>query len=83
MRAVGNDRRAALAWIEDALVDAPAPVRADLERQAGRIRRDLSLLMEGNEDGSNRDVPPFDNDPRTDDEIKQAVFDAYDRGEWD
>ncbi len=30
---------------------------------------------EGNEDGSNRDVPPFDNDPRSDEEIKQAVYD--------
>lgn len=40
-------------------------------------------LLEGNEDGSNRDVPPFDNDPRTDEQIKQAVYDAYDRGEWD
>ena len=31
--------------------------------------------MYGNEDGSNRDVPPFDNDPRTDEEIKQAIYD--------
>jgi hypothetical protein len=44
---------------------------------------DRSFLEDGNEDGSNRDVPPFDNDPRTDEQIKQAVYDAYDRGEWD
>lgn len=31
-----------------------------------------------NEDGTNRDVPPFDNDPRTDDEIKQEVYDRLD-----
>lgn len=42
------------------------------------------MLCEGNEDGLNRDLPPWDNDPRTDDEIKQAVYDAYYRhGEWD
>lgn len=79
---VGNERRRALAWIEARLdPGAPAPIRAMLEREAGRIRRDLELLTEGNEDGSNRDVPPFDNDPRTDDEIKQAVYDAAD--DWD
>ncbi len=80
---VGNDRREALAWLEHRIVDVPASLRPALEQMAGRIRRDLELLAEGNEDGSNRDVPPFDNDPRTDDEIKQSVYDAYDRGEWD
>ena len=44
---------------------------------------ELDALIDGNEDGSNRDVPPFDNDPRTDEEIKQSVYDAYDAGEWD
>jgi hypothetical protein len=85
MNAVGNDRRAALRWIEDRLEDDDTPdeVRRTLEFEAGRIRRDLRILEEGNEDGSNRDVPPFDNDPRTDEEIKQSVYDAFDRGEWD
>jgi hypothetical protein len=36
---------------------------------------DAAADEDGNEDGSNRDVPPFDTDPRTDDEIKQAVYD--------
>jgi len=35
-------------------------------------------LEPGNEDGTNRDVRPFDNDPRSDEEIKQAVYDRYD-----
>lgn len=38
---------------------------------------------EGNEDGSNRDIPPFDNDPRTDEDIKQEVYDRWERGEQD
>lgn len=37
---------------------------------------------EGNEDGSNRDVPPFDNDPRTDAEIKQEVYDRMDNEDY-
>jgi hypothetical protein len=36
------------------------------------------LYDEGNEDGSNRDVPPFDNDPRSDEQLKQAVYDRAD-----
>lgn len=39
---------------------------------------DYIAAHEGNEDGSNRDVPPFDNDPRTDDQIKQEVYDRLD-----
>lgn len=42
------------------------------------IERVEVVSYEGNEDGSNRDVPPFDNDPRTDEEIKQAVYDRAD-----
>jgi hypothetical protein len=42
----------------------------------------LEPWRDGNEDGSNRDVPPFDNDPRTDEEIKQAVYDRAD-DEWE
>lgn len=38
---------------------------------------------QGNEDGSNRDIPPFDNDPRTDEEIKQAVYDRMRDGDDD
>lgn len=38
---------------------------------------------EENEDGSNRDVPPFDNDPRSDDEIKQAVYDRLSDPDYD
>lgn len=38
---------------------------------------------QGNEDGSNRDVPPFDNDPRSDEQIKQGVYDRWARGEQD
>lgn len=37
----------------------------------------------GNEDCSNRDVPSFDNDPRSDEQIKQAVYDRWARGEQD
>lgn len=80
---VGNDRIAALRELERRLETADGRVEVALRNQAARIRRDLEVLSEGNEDGSNRDVPPFDNDPRTDEEIKQSVFDAYDRGEWD
>jgi hypothetical protein len=36
-----------------------------------------------NEDGSNRDVPPFDNDPRTDAEIKQEVYDRLSDPDYD
>lgn len=43
----------------------------------------LDWRDEGNEDGSNRDVPPFDNDPRTDDEIKQAVYDRMSDPDYD
>jgi hypothetical protein len=41
-------------------------------------------LFGGNEDGTNRDVPPYDNDPRTDREIKKAVYDRMmsEDGEW-
>lgn len=39
--------------------------------------------QEQNEDGTNRDVPPFDNDPRSDDEIKQAVYDRLSDPDYD
>lgn len=85
MRAVGNDRRAAIAYLEECLDSdrTPAYAKPGLAIHAARIRRDLEYLEEGNEDGTNRDVRPFDDDPRTDEEIKQAVYDAADREEWE
>jgi len=61
------------------LQDALALLREDEDRIHPRSpsgwEDGLEPWRDGNEDGSNRDVPPFDNDPRTDEEIKQAVYD--------
>lgn len=40
-------------------------------------------MYDQNEDGSNRDVPPFDTDPRSDEEIKQAVYDRFNDPSFD
>ena len=47
------------------------------------LTEDEVYELQGNEDGSNRDVPPFDNDPRSDEQIKQEVYDRWARGEQD
>ena len=43
-------------------------------QRGGRVR------MHGNEDGWNRDVPSFVNNPRSDEEINQAVYDRLEDG---
>ena len=44
---------------------------------------DYLLLCEWNEDGTNRDVPPFDNDPRSDAEIKDQAYERMSDPDYD